>query len=141
MRNIAIFAHVDAGKTTLSEQLLSHAGAIRTRGAVDHGTAHTDRLPVEKRRGISVQSSCAHFCPKKASAGIQAPALPSGGRSGPFARPNQVQTIQKVVKLFLIAKKMAPDAFLPLRFFCYSRSAHQVTASHRNRAQPGVSPS
>ena len=61
MRNIAIFAHVDAGKTTLSEQLLSHAGAIRTRGAVDHGTAHTDRLPVEKRRGISVQSSCAHF--------------------------------------------------------------------------------
>ena len=61
MRNIAIFAHVDAGKTTVSEQLLSHAGAIRTRGAVDAGTAHTDRLPVEKRRGISVQASCAHF--------------------------------------------------------------------------------
>lgn len=61
MRNIAIFAHVDAGKTTLSEQLLSHAGAIRTLGAVDAGTAHTDRLPVERRRGISVQSSCARF--------------------------------------------------------------------------------
>ena len=62
MRNIAIFAHVDAGKTTLSEQLLSHAGAIRVRGAVDQGTAHTDRLPVERRRGISVQSSCATLC-------------------------------------------------------------------------------
>ena len=61
MRNIAIFAHVDAGKTTVSEQLLSHAGAIRVRGAVDAGTAHTDRLPVERRRGISVQASCAHF--------------------------------------------------------------------------------
>ena len=61
MRNIAIFAHVDAGKTTVSEQLLSHAGAIRVRGAVDQGTAHTDRLPVERRRGISVQASCAHF--------------------------------------------------------------------------------
>ena len=61
MRNIAIFAHVDAGKTTVSEQMLSHAGAIRVRGAVDAGTAHTDRLPVERRRGISVQASCARF--------------------------------------------------------------------------------
>lgn len=61
MRNIAIFAHVDAGKTTLSEQLLAHAGAIRVPGAVDAGTAHTDRLPVERRRGISVQASCARL--------------------------------------------------------------------------------
>lgn len=61
MRNIAIFAHVDAGKTTVSEQLLSHAGAIRQIGKVDDGTAHTDRLAVEKRRGISVQASGALF--------------------------------------------------------------------------------
>ena len=61
MRNIAIFAHVDAGKTTVSEQLLLHAGAIRTPGKVDDGTAHTDRLAVEKRRGISVQASNAAF--------------------------------------------------------------------------------
>ena len=57
MRNIVILAHVDAGKTTLSEQLLSRAGAIRTAGKVDQGTAHTDRLAIEKRRGISVQSA------------------------------------------------------------------------------------
>ncbi|MBR4710825.1 MAG: TetM/TetW/TetO/TetS family tetracycline resistance ribosomal protection protein [Clostridia bacterium] len=58
MRNIGIFAHVDAGKTTLSEQLLLRAGAIRTAGSVDSGTAHTDSLPVEQRRGISVRASC-----------------------------------------------------------------------------------
>ena len=58
MRNIGIFAHVDAGKTTLSEQLLLKAGAIRAAGSVDSGTAHTDTLPVERQRGISVRSSC-----------------------------------------------------------------------------------
>lgn len=58
MRNIGVFAHVDAGKTTLSEQLLMHAGAIRHAGSVDEGTAHTDTLPVEKRRGISVKATC-----------------------------------------------------------------------------------
>ena len=61
LRNIGIFAHVDAGKTTLSEQLLAHAGAIRTKGSVDSGTAHTDTLPVERRRGISVKATCVSF--------------------------------------------------------------------------------
>ena len=58
IRNIGVFAHVDAGKTTLSEQLLMHAGAIRRAGSVDEGTAHTDSLPVEQRRGISVKATC-----------------------------------------------------------------------------------
>lgn len=57
--NIGITAHVDAGKTTLTEQLLYHCGAIRSVGSVDSGTASTDQLPVEKDRGISVKSSCA----------------------------------------------------------------------------------
>ncbi len=56
IRNIGIFAHVDAGKTTLTEQLLLATGAIRRAGRVDEGTAHTDSLPVERARGISVRA-------------------------------------------------------------------------------------
>ncbi|MBR5225635.1 MAG: TetM/TetW/TetO/TetS family tetracycline resistance ribosomal protection protein [Clostridia bacterium] len=58
---LGILAHVDAGKTTLSEQILLLSGAIRQKGSVDSGTAHTDTLPVEQRRGISVKASCVGF--------------------------------------------------------------------------------
>lgn len=63
MINIGIFAHVDAGKTTLSEAMLLNTGAIRTAGSVDNGTAHTDQLAIERKRGISVRSSsvCMHW--------------------------------------------------------------------------------
>ena len=52
-----LLAHVDAGKTTLTEQLLYLGGAIRRAGSVDDGTAQTDWLAVERRRGISVRAA------------------------------------------------------------------------------------
>ncbi len=58
-RNLGILAHVDAGKTTLTEQLLYTAGVIREAGSVDSGTAKTDSLAVEQRRGISVRAATA----------------------------------------------------------------------------------
>ncbi len=60
-RNFGIFAHVDAGKTSLSESLLKHALAIRSLGQVDKGTAHLDRMDLERKRGISIRSSVAQF--------------------------------------------------------------------------------
>ena len=59
--NLAILAHVDAGKTTLTEQLLFHSGAIRSAGSVDNGSTQTDRLEIERNRGISVKAAEASF--------------------------------------------------------------------------------
>jgi ribosomal protection tetracycline resistance protein len=59
--NLGILAHVDAGKTTLTERLLYDAGAIRALGSVDRGTTQTDTLELERRRGITIRSAVASF--------------------------------------------------------------------------------
>jgi len=59
--NIGIVAHVDAGKTTLTEALLYTAGAIRRIGRVDKGDAYLDTHPMERERGITIFSKQARF--------------------------------------------------------------------------------
>lgn len=54
-------AHVDAGKTTITECLLHHTGATKTMGSVDKGSAITDGLSMEKSRGISIKASSVNF--------------------------------------------------------------------------------
>ncbi len=58
---IAILAHVDAGKTTLSEAILYHTGSIKSPGRVDHGSTALDTHALERERGISIFSSQAAF--------------------------------------------------------------------------------
>src|SRR5213083_436626 len=59
--NLGILAHVDAGKTTLTERLLYEAGAIDELGSVDAGTTQTDSLALERQRGITIKSAVATF--------------------------------------------------------------------------------
>ena len=58
---MGILAHVDAGKTTLSEGLLYRSGEIRRLGRVDHGDSYLDGNSVERNRGITVFSKQARF--------------------------------------------------------------------------------
>ncbi|MFD8382879.1 GTP-binding protein [Streptomyces sp. NPDC059679] len=59
--NIGILAHVDAGKTSLTERLLFDHGAIDRLGSVDSGTTQTDTGDIERERGITVRSAVASF--------------------------------------------------------------------------------
>ncbi|EAK7883402.1 MULTISPECIES: tetracycline resistance ribosomal protection mosaic protein Tet(O/W/32/O) [Campylobacter] len=59
--NLGILAHVDAGKTTLTESLLYTSGAIAEPGSVDEGTTRTDTMNLERQRGITIQTAVTSF--------------------------------------------------------------------------------
>src|SRR5438874_11503267 len=59
--NLGILAHVDAGKTTLTERILFETGVIRVLGSVDKGSTQTDTLELERQRGITIKSAVVSF--------------------------------------------------------------------------------
>src|SRR5947207_6554533 len=59
--NLGILAHIDAGKTSLTERLLHAAGVIDEVGSVDDGTTQTDSLTLERQRGITIKSAVVSF--------------------------------------------------------------------------------
>ena len=58
---VGLLAHVDAGKTTLTESLLYTSGAITELGSVDKGTTRTDTMALERQRGITIQAAVTSF--------------------------------------------------------------------------------
>ncbi|MEU5722023.1 GTP-binding protein [Micromonospora sp. NPDC047738] len=59
--NLGILAHVDAGKTSLTERLLHSAGVVDELGSVDDGSTRTDTLTLERQRGITIRSAVVSF--------------------------------------------------------------------------------
>src|SRR5688572_26011341 len=57
LRNVGVFAHIDAGKTTLTERILVTTGRERRAGRVDDGTTVMDWMPEERERGITITAA------------------------------------------------------------------------------------
>jgi elongation factor G len=97
--NIGIFAHIDAGKTTLTEQILYQLGAILRPGTIEEGTTESDHLPVEISRGISVFSSLLQLDASRIRSGFRINLLDTPGH---LDFRNQVESVLDCIDLAIV---------------------------------------
>ncbi|MFS0782095.1 GTP-binding protein [Bacillus sp. 1P06AnD] len=101
IKNIGILAHVDAGKTTVTERLLFEAGAIASAGDVDEGNTVTDSMELERKRGITIRSSTTSFYWKDQKINI----IDTPGHMDFFAEVERVFGILDAAVLVISAKE------------------------------------
>ena len=98
---VGLAAHVDAGKTTLSEAMLFLSGAVRRQGRVDHGDAFLDTEQMEKERGITIFSKEARLTWGKTDLTLQRDGCRGagnqrhGGRPVPYQDPVETAGAQR----------------------------------------------
>jgi ribosomal protection tetracycline resistance protein len=97
--NLGILAHVDAGKTTLTERLLYAAGVIAEIGSVDDGSTQTDSLALERQRGITIKSAVVSF----AVGGVTVNLIDTPGHPDFIAEVERVLTVLDGVVLVVSA--------------------------------------
>ena len=150
--NLGILAHVDAGKTTLTERLLHDAGVIDELGSVDDGNTQTDTLALERRRGITIKSAVVSFAVGDVAVNlIDTPGHPDfiaevervlGVLDGAVLVVSAVEGVQAQTRVLMRALQRLRDPDAALRQQDRPRAARDADACSRDRrpADAGVVP-
>jgi ribosomal protection tetracycline resistance protein len=99
--NLGILAHVDAGKTTLTESILYLTGILSKKGRVDDGTTISDSMELEQKRGMSIRSSTVSFTHKNVKVNL----IDTPGHMDFIAEVERSLTVIDLVILVLSAKE------------------------------------
>src|SRR6478609_682409 len=91
--NLGIVAHVDAGKTSLTERLLYEAGVLDEPGSVDAGSTRTDTMELERRRGITIRAAVASFATRDDAGEVVVNLVDTPGHSDFIAEVERALTV------------------------------------------------
>ncbi|MGK4584597.1 GTP-binding protein [Kitasatospora sp. HPMI-4] len=152
--NIGILAHVDAGKTSLTERLLFETGAIDRLGSVDAGTTQTDTGDIERERGITIRSAVASFTTAGPTGALQVNLIDTPGHVDFIAEVERALRVLDAVILVVSAVEgvqaqsrvlMATlrRAGIPALIFVNKADRtgarhHELLAAIRSRLAPGI---